>query len=386
MKRLALALILTGLGMMMCGLAATAQGTSETEDVYAETRAWMRLAETDRRCSTLFFFEIRAIEKNLDSRLEKTPEYRAAMASAGTVQFDEKFKAQLALYEKLRIEAQEATASTSCSAGENPIFNEARGLYMRDLLKFTIIENAMGARMQAPSAYRVAYNQFAQFLQQVYGDAYESVASQIITELNAAGAIAPDAWKTFSPYLADVYWQEVLASKGFKMGQHRTGIGWYQFFKNEAPVEEFGKFGRPVRSRINDGDKARTINMFVARGRMADDRIAVVYVYTNPGSASVPLSSTILAANEPGWSSYDNSNFRENTQAFEGELLPSEECPGHICFVYPKELSELIKSRQEAGELYYYEIYSGLIEAFPPELTSQRQNREQLIPPRFGVD
>ena len=119
---------------------------------------------------------------------------------------------------------------------------------------------------------------------------------------------------------------------------------------------------------------------------MADDRIAIIYVYSNPGSASEPLSSTILAANEPGWSSYDNSNFRENAQAFEGELLPNEECPGHACFVYPTELSELIKTRQEAGKLYYYEVYSGLTSAFPPEATSQRQNREQLTPPRFGVD
>lgn len=379
----AIAVSVTGAGP---GLAQ--QGGSPQSQLNEELLSWMRLAETDRRCTTLLFFELRAIEHNIAARLRRTQTSRDAQAMAGGPNFDDALAAHQAFAEQMRAQARAETADTPCSVSENPIFMQARQLYMRDLLRLSIIENRAGQRYDAPFGYVDAFNQLNGFLGQLYGDNTDSVASQIVEELNAVG---PEAlvgnWEAFKPFLTDVIWVIGLGENRFQMAQHRTETGWHQFFRDGEPAADFGLMGRPQLVQVRGSDQAPSIPWLQAQGRMADDRIMIAYVFANTPRGSdddTPVRAQIYTHEEPGTQNFRADDLRETGRVFEGEVMADEDCPAHVCFVFPMEMTELVKQRQAAGAAFGYELYVGLETAFPAPPAGDTLDRKQIYMPLFS--
>lgn len=372
--------------LMLAFWFSTAQETpSPDEQNYSEMRAWMTVEETERACGSLFYFELRAIDHNIHERMRRSPEYKNAIAASGSSSFDERFAEQKQMLEDQRAAAKAGVSDPVCDGFQNPVFAQARLTYFPDFLKFIFMITTEQPYDQMTAAQRDAMSGLFNFIKGAYGEQYDTTAQSLVDQLNAQPYPAGVSLTELKPYLDDVIWHQQLASKSYSMTHHSEDDGWYEFRKDGVPVAEYGKMGQPRRQQIRF-DVDVVIPMMVASGRMSDDRIVFVTTFETQATAEVadPLKATIFSQDDAVTGTWGRSDWRSGATGFDALVDTSEACPGHICFIFPTELTDRIKERQAGDNFpYAHEIYISGAKMHPAPSEASRVQRSRFTPPRF---
>lgn len=367
---------------LSCGTPTIAQD-APADQSYQTLDAWLRIAETERRCGSLFYFELRVIEKSVGDSMSQTPETKAAYAAAGTAQFNEKFKAQTAMLNARRQAAREATLTSECGGYANPDLASARRFYFSDFLKLSVMINQEKSYEQLTDAQRSALSGIFQLVKQAYGEQFETVLNQKVAELNATPPKAGTSLPVMLPFINDLVWEQQVFERGHKTAMHSTEPGWLEFRKDGVTNSVYGKFGKPQRQFLRF-DEDVMIPAHIASGQTKDGQIAYVINFETKAIADTvdDVKATIFSQNREQLGEWDQDDWRTRSTAYQSRRDETDACPGHVCLIFPDALSQRIRTRQQAGKnAYPYEIYIAGEKLHPAPMDAPKSQRKRFTPP-----
>ena len=360
---------------------ARADGGATNSDPYAALDSWMRAEALNERCNLLNFFEIRSIDKAINDAAQDTPEGQVSVYAIGQPGFNQALAKQKAMMSAHRKQAAADVAGRPCTITDEDI-KTARSSYVPFYLKAMLAAQAAPELNSGRAGQKNAAMQLGQFAGKLFGDNYQSVASQLIAQNANEGVTPSSAWKAIRASVFDALWQIRLREKNYAYQPYAGEPGYYRAKLVDVDGAFFpARLGHRFHPEIRDASGAK-IRINQAEGVMDNGKIVILVSKDAANWGPNTLEAELLVQKEPDLMAWNSSDWRADTLRFRAEQLVDPSCPADFCFVFPEEASDAIRARRaEKGANYGYELFIGPPNLFPLKDDAGIFLRDRYYPP-----
>ncbi len=368
-------------GLLVRAFPANAEGGTADPDPYAALDSWMRAEALNERCNMLNYFEVRTIDKAINDAAQDTPEGQASNSAAGQSWFEETFAKYKAMLNAHRKQAKTDASGRPCTGADADI-TAARSAYAPFYLRAMLAARNAPELNSGRAGQKNAAMQLGQFAGKMFGDNYQSVASQLAAQNTNEGVTPSSAWKGIQSSVYDTLWQIRLGEKNYVYQPYPGEPGYYRAKLTNVDGAYFpARLGHRFHPDIHDASGAK-IRINQAEGVMNSGRIVILVSKDASNWGPKTLEAELLVQKEPDLMAWNKNDWRAGTIRFRAETLDDPSCPADFCFVFPEEASDAIRARRaEMGSSHNYELFIGPPNLFPLKDDAGTSQRDRYYPP-----
>lgn len=367
--------------LLVRALPANAEGETADPGPYASLDSWMRAEALNERCNMLNYFEVRTVDKAINDAAQDTPEGQASNSAAGQPWFEETFAKYKAMLNAHRKQAKTDVSDRPCTGADADI-TAARSAYAPYYLRAMLAAQTAPELNSGRAGQKNAAMQLGQFAGKMFGDNYQSVASQLVAQNTNEGVTPSSAWKGIQGSVYDALWQIRLGEKNYVYQPYPGEPGYYRAKLANVDGAFFpARLGHRFHPDIRDASGAK-IRINQAEGVMDSGRIVILVSKDAANWGPNTLEAELLVQEAPDLMAWNKKDWRAGTIRFRAEKLDDPSCPADFCFVFPAEASDAIRARRaEKAASYNYELFIGPPNLFPLKDEKSTYQRDRYYPP-----
>ncbi|MEZ6002491.1 hypothetical protein [Hyphomonas sp.] len=367
--------------LLVRAFPANAEGETADPDPYAPLDSWMRAEALNERCNILNYFEVRTIDKSINETGQDTPEGKASLYAVGQPGFEDKLAEYKTMLSAHRKQAQADVTDRPCTPADADIM-AARSAYVPFYLRAMLAAQTAPELNSGRAGQKTAAMQLGQFAGSMFGDNYQSVASQMIAQNTSEGVTPSGAWKSIRTSVFDTLWQIRLDEKKYAYQPIPGEPGYYRAKLANVDGAFFpARLGHRFHPDIRDASGAK-IRINQAEGVMNSGRIVILVSKDAANWGPNTLEAELLVQDAPDSMAWNKNDWRAGTIRFRAEKLDDPSCPADFCFVFPAEASDAIRVRRaDKGASYSYELFIGPPNLFPLKDEESTYQRDRYYPP-----